>query len=572
MAKTRDEREAISSIRETLESIWVAVVLAFVLRAFVLEAFVIPTGSMAPRLMGQHWQFDCPACKYSYDRGDQNAAHEAQCPSCRAPIRFAPSRQWSYGGDRVLVLKYLYRFREPEPWDVVVFKNPLDNQQNYIKRLIGLPGQMIEIIHGDIYYRDGEDLTGDGVINAADFVLDPDATRMPWRILRKSPQTQEVMWQVIYNNDYQPDEQVYRELAKRAWRSPWHKAGGAGWNLGRGGEASEETSRGGRVFRHAAGAGRGTLEFKFARPGPEGPRIDRSRYAPIYAYNRPRDFEEENVSSDLMLSFMFVPTSRDARVGLHLSSFEHHFRAWVSADGKVLVEHGVVPPETAEAAEEFEWDPELIVWDEQPWGERADLEPLDLGRGHDVALMHADHRVTLLIDGRPVWSSTDQQYEADKQALARAAQQYVPTPRILLSAEGGAEIWRLKVSRDVFYTQEKVSPQDRNVNHADLPPGHGVMGNPIVLRKYEDNRDMDEFFVLGDNSPQSHDSRRWAGGSPTLRDREDYKLGTVPRYNMIGKAFFVYWPGGHPLPGLRGVPVIGELGLVPNVGRMRLIR
>ena len=73
MAKTRDEREAISSIRETLESIWVAVVLAFVLRAFVLEAFVIPTGSMAPRLMGQHWQFDCPACKYSYDRGDQTA-------------------------------------------------------------------------------------------------------------------------------------------------------------------------------------------------------------------------------------------------------------------------------------------------------------------------------------------------------------------------------------------------------------------------------------------------------------------------------------------------------------------
>ena len=102
--------------------------------------------------------------------------------------------------------------------------------------------------------------------------------------------------------------------------------------------------------------------------------------------------------------------------------------------------------------------------------------------------------------------------------------------------------------------------------------GWGVTGRPITLAENEDNPDLDEFFVLGDNSPQSLDSRAWVTASPSLRlyggeDKKDfqYKLGTVPRYNMIGKAFFVYWPAGFALPGLP------ELPIVPNVGRMRLI-
>jgi hypothetical protein len=45
-----------------------------------------------------------------------------------------------------------------------------------------------------------------------------------------------------------------------------------------------------------------------------------------------------------------------------------------------------------------------------------------------------------------------------------------------------------------------------------------------------------------------------------------YQLGTVPRYSLIGKAIFVYWPSGFLVPGLSRLPVI------PNVGRMRLIR
>src|SRR5437667_10645876 len=54
------------NIKETIESILVAFILAFIFRAFVVEAFVIPTGSMAPTLMGAHMRFRCEDCGYEW--------------------------------------------------------------------------------------------------------------------------------------------------------------------------------------------------------------------------------------------------------------------------------------------------------------------------------------------------------------------------------------------------------------------------------------------------------------------------------------------------------------------------
>jgi hypothetical protein len=54
--------------------------------------------------------------------------------------------------------------------------------------------------------------------------------------------------------------------------------------------------------------------------------------------------------------------------------------------------------------------------------------------------------------------------------------------------------------------------------------GWGTAGRPVTL-------EAGEFFVLGDNSPNSRDSRIWDLRSPV-----------VPRRNLVGKAFFVYWP------------------------------
>src|SRR5947209_17399809 len=67
------------NIKETIESILVAFILAFVFRAFLVEAFVIPSGSMAPTLLGAHMRFRCPDCGYAWDvnysppRSDQSS-------------------------------------------------------------------------------------------------------------------------------------------------------------------------------------------------------------------------------------------------------------------------------------------------------------------------------------------------------------------------------------------------------------------------------------------------------------------------------------------------------------------
>lgn len=147
--------------RETVESVVIAVILAFLFRGFVAEAFVIPTGSMAPTLMGRHVDVTCPQCRYAYRTGatEENEPRRGVvettfCPICRYPLhldRVRNPNQRSFTGDRILVSKFAYELSEPERWDVIVFKYPGNAKQNYIKRLIGLPGELIRIRHGDIY-------------------------------------------------------------------------------------------------------------------------------------------------------------------------------------------------------------------------------------------------------------------------------------------------------------------------------------------------------------------------------------------------------------------------------------
>src|SRR5688572_3458807 len=147
---------AAESIRETVDSIVIAFVLAFLFRTFEAEAFVIPTGSMALTLMGDHKDLNCAKCGYPYrvsasnespNNGDQHAfirknveqkadwqwdhtVTSAMCPNCRFRMHFdddpkiaeirppdAPMPP-SYKGDRILVTKYTYEFGEPSRWDV----------------------------------------------------------------------------------------------------------------------------------------------------------------------------------------------------------------------------------------------------------------------------------------------------------------------------------------------------------------------------------------------------------------------------------------------------------------------
>lgn len=86
--------------------------------------------------------------------------HPARCPMCDltypAVIELkagTPASLWTnstiYGGNKILVTKFAYALGKPERWDVIVFT--FDQWKNYIKRLIGLPGEQINIWDGDIY-------------------------------------------------------------------------------------------------------------------------------------------------------------------------------------------------------------------------------------------------------------------------------------------------------------------------------------------------------------------------------------------------------------------------------------
>jgi len=532
--------QELASVRDTVQSIWIAIVLAFVLRAFLFEAFVIPTGSMAPGLRGQHWEITCPQCGYSYAHGYHNSTGsyaydprakvpptDAHCPNCGYRDT---SNSYINGGDRVLVLKYLYQFREPQPWEVVVFKNPQNNRENYIKRLVGLPGETLEIVHGDVFVKTGEN--------------------EPWRIRRKPPVAQEAMWQVVFNNDYQP---------RPSWRA---RGNPPQWVATTESQRWDLTRSGGRRFVFAGSEEPAHLRLI----------ADRECFLPHYGYNRLSE-ENENISprldvcGDLKLSFVYMPVAKDTRLWLRLSDFDRLFRAELGADGEVRLSS------RREGQDESAWE---------NWGRRS-LPAFEPGRGYRISLAHADFRVTLRVDGKVVLRSTDQQYPADydwlKRRVAEARRRPVPTPQVGISAGGGpCELRHITLLRDVYYTSPRLRgiPRDATGDYAleqgvhRGEPGWGTTGHPITLARHPEDPDLDEFFMLGDNSPQSHDSRGWTAAAPTLRlldehDRPQYQLGTVPRYNLIGRAFFVYWPGGFRPPGLAGLPVI------PNVGRMRLI-
>lgn len=102
ISKERVQKEC----KEWGEAIVVALVLTLIIRAFVVQAFKIPSGSMIPTLLQ---------------------------------------------GDKLFVNKFIYRFQPPERWDIVVFKYPEDRKKDFIKRLIGLPGEEVEIRDGAIY-------------------------------------------------------------------------------------------------------------------------------------------------------------------------------------------------------------------------------------------------------------------------------------------------------------------------------------------------------------------------------------------------------------------------------------
>jgi signal peptidase I len=292
-----------AEIANTFEWLITAFALAFVFRAFVMEAFRIPTGSMAETLMGAHYAMRCTECGYKYNYGQNiylpmrsrgpTRQEYSRCPSCGyhqvTAGDMAPS-----SGDRILVLKCIYQFMEPKQFDVVVFKNPLDPTENYIKRLVGRPGETVEIIDGDVY------------ING--------------QISRKPPKVQEELWMPVYDNDYQPARPEEPAFNGHKWRQPFWNPEGTKWKVN---EANptlfvlngdpNETS---------------TLVYDTTRG---------NEFKATYAYDELFDYKNMPYASDLMIRFEADPCGAEGFVGASLSKYGIQYRGEVTFAGQMTI-------------------------------------------------------------------------------------------------------------------------------------------------------------------------------------------------------------------------------------------
>jgi signal peptidase I len=122
----RAVRSRKSVLREYAEAIVVAMLLAFAIRVFVVQAFKIPSGSMIPTLqIGDH----ILVSKLSYG---------LQWPGdCKFKMSFPPVT--CYASYNVV------SFGQPKRGDVIVFRYPEDEDKDFIKRIVGLPGDQVEI-------------------------------------------------------------------------------------------------------------------------------------------------------------------------------------------------------------------------------------------------------------------------------------------------------------------------------------------------------------------------------------------------------------------------------------------
>lgn len=495
---TTDKGERYGAIKENLRWIILSILLALLIRHFIVEAFKIPTGSMAPTLLGFHKDVQCPNCGWRFARDQYGGT--ATCPNCLFHIDIR--NNGSHGGNRLFVNKFIYDFNEPQRWDVVVFKYPLAEvtckecgyvmmdqewieglkcrkcgsshlkrkHKNYIKRLVGLPGEELQISGGDVY------------INT--------------HIARKPRKVQEELWVPVYNSRYVPKKEL-----TPAWTFE-----GAGWKVTGGPTAEGQKASGGLPTKEDTSNASSTslfLETPQSAPGGSFATFAR-RIKDNYAYNDVRGTEEVG---DIKIAFSIkvagpVPVRHGAGplpsdgatagTGAVLCAIER--------DGDLFLASLAIKSTSGESVA-----PPGVAWQEKSYlecsGRRLQEAEVYLapGRSYQVEFYHADGGVRLFLDGQAIFSY-DYDMALPIQGISRSGVK-IGGKTVSCLFEG------VEVYRDIYYS-------------SDLSSGRWGLTSPVRIG-------TGEYFVLGDNSVNSKDSRVWK---------------FVPEKNLVGRAFFVFWP------------------------------
>lgn len=533
-------------LRETIESVAIAFILAFLFRTFEAEAFVIPTGSMAPTLMGRHKDLSCSNCGFPYrvsasgeEQPDGSAGPDvvsAVCPECRYQMRFGPKDpdadepHPSYRGDRIIVAKYPYEFADPSRFDIAVFKNPNQATQNYIKRVAGLPHETLVICRGDLLTT--PERLGAMPLDVAAVSRMQRADQL--RIARKPPAKVRAMLQVVHDNNYQ------------APRLP------ARWRPDRADEQHWTTIDAGTALAHDGQGGESWYSYRHLTPTADDWRKQQRK--PTLAP------DELGIKAKLITDFYGYNTGQPS---LSRYAYSH----WVgdlaiecrlrvdSADGEALLA-------LVEGDRVFECriDVATGLASFSISGEEAFRQTAQTGiRGkgnYRLRFANVDDQLLLWVgeksivfDGR--YGPLDNDVPSDEDLR----------PARLGSRDAALRFGDIRVLRDVYYIAQRETQEDY-----DIPPS---LADPASWERFDFDGmpavsfwlDADQFLVLGDNSPQSQDSRLWPGvdenGNPEYYVRRDL---------LIGKAVFVYWPHA-----LRVWPN-WWFPFYPNFPRMGLVR
>lgn len=365
--------------RDNIEALTVAIVMAVVLKYFVIEAYQIPTGSMQPTLMG------------SKETGIY---------------------------DRILVDKLSYRYRDPERFEVAVFKYPLNRAQNFVKRIVGMPNEQLLVRSGDLWTRPNDSA--------------------PWKILHRPRPIQRETWKEL-----DPD----MKNAPVRWTA--EKPGGTGWTLAP--HSIGANSAGRARFTGAVGSQNGFIMDSYFHGYPPG----------MVPFMKPEERGAQFRVGDLRVEGEVRALAGCTAVTVEFDEGRRHY---------VLEIPG--PAAAADATLRITWT-----------GDDGNTHPTDvrevrgkayrLPAGKSVAFggQNLDDELTLDVDGEVVCRLDIPEAE-DASAAA-----YVGTQG------AGANFENLQVYRDIYY---------------------------IALGQSQVTIPDHSYFMMGDNTQNSSDSRLWS--------------------------------------------------------------
>ena len=394
-------RSLLGAVRDNLEAVAFALILALLLRHFCIEVFKIPTASMEPTLFGDH-----------------SATHPDSA------------------GDRILVDKLAYLLNDPKRWDVIVFHYPLNWNRNFIKRLAVLPDEVFQIMSGDLWVAPRTE-------NATDVPLHP---------ARKPRNVRDQMYVPVWPAE---DEELESKRLAEWWRADPATTGE--FRLVSEREFRFDRGPSARAGEEAVGRlvfGRPIFSDTSARqPRSSGTnRVRDVRWRGTVEAAAPGEVEVTWRPGDGRQHVLRLSTPGRASSVLRTKDSEYPLSARLAIGGTTKIEFESVDGDVRATVDGRE---ERVVSDEVPWAE---------------ALRQADQ-------GLP-----------EEQQLS-------------ISCRGGGIVLRdMRIDHDLYY----VGPREQTMQVPERDrPG-------MTMR--------DQYFMLGDNTTSSSDSRMWNARGQKLRD------------------------------------------------------